>query len=65
MVEDRLRAFLRTVFLNQVEPRQRDVQPRRLGIFEQLYFGGAVALIVFIQALLLSDAVLHVDHVVS
>ena len=36
-----------------------------LGVFEQHVLGVAVALIDFFQALILSDAVFHVDHIVA
>ena len=65
MAERGLRAFGRTVFLDQVEPRQRNVKPRAFGVFEQHEFGVAVALIDFFQALILADAVFDVDDVVA
>ena len=65
MIQYRLRAFRRTIFLHQVEPRQRHIQPRALGIFEQHEFRVAVALVDFLQSLILPDAVLDVDDVVA
>ena len=65
MTERWLGAFGRTVFLNQVEARERDVEARAFGVFEQHEFGVAVALIDFFQALILADAVFDVDDVVS
>ena len=65
MTQGWLGAFGRPVFLNQVEARERDVETRALGVFEQHELGVAVALIDFFQALILADAVLDVDDVVS
>ena len=65
MAQRGLGAFGRAVFLNQIEARERDVEPRALGVFEQHELGVAVALIDFLQALVLADAVLDVDHVVA
>ena len=65
MAERRLRAFRRTIFLDQVEPRQRHVEPRALGVLQQHELRVAVALIDFLQSLILPDAVLHVDDVVA
>ena len=65
MTEDWLGAFGRAIFLNQIEARERNVETRGVGEFEQHEFGVAVALIDFFQALILTDAVLDVDDVVS
>ncbi len=65
MTQHRLGAFRRAVFLNQVEARQRNVEARGVGVFEQHEFGSAVALVDFFQALVLPDAVLDVDDVVA
>ena len=54
------------ILLHQVEARQRDVEPRALGIFQDHELGGcAVLLRNFLQSLVLADAVLDVDHVVA
>ncbi len=65
MTERWLGAFGRPVFLNQVEARERDVEARAFGVFEQHELGVAVALIDFFQALILADAVFDVDDVVA
>ena len=65
MTERGLGAFGRTVFLDQVEARERDVEARAFGVFEQHELGVAVALIDFFQALILADAVFDVDDVVA
>ena len=65
MTEGWLGPFRRPVFLNQIESRERDVEARALGVFEQHELGVAVALIDFFQTLILADAVLDVDDVVS
>ncbi len=65
MIQRRLRAFRRTIFLDQVKASERNIQPRAFGVFEQHEFRVAVALINFLQALILADAVLDVDDVVS
>ena len=65
MVQRRLRALRRAIFLHQVEPRERHVEPRALGIFQQHELGVAIALIDFLQPLILPDAVLDVHHVVA
>ena len=65
MIQYRLGAFRRTVLLHQVEPRQRDIETRALGVFQQHEFRVAVALVDFLQSLVLPDAVLDVDDVVA
>ena len=65
MTESWLSTFGRAVFLNQIEARERDVEARAFGVFEQHELGVAVALIDFFQALILADAVLDVDDVVA
>ena len=65
MVQYRLGPFRRTVLLHQVETRQRDIKTRAFGIFQQHEFRVAVALVDFLQPLVLPDAVLDVDHVVA
>ncbi len=65
MIQRRLGAFRRAVFLHQVEARQRNIEARALGIFEQHELGIAVALIDFFQSLVLADAVLDVDDVIA
>ena len=42
-----------------------NIEARAFGVFEQHEFRGAIALIDFFQALILADAVLDVDDVVS
>ena len=65
MVQYRLGPFRRTVLLHQVKTRQRDIQARALGVFEQHEFRVAVALVNLLQSLVLADAVLDVDDVVA
>ena len=65
MAERGLGAFGGTVFLNQVEARERDVEARAFGVFEQHELGVAVALIDFFQALILADAVFDVNDVIA
>ena len=65
MIQDGLRALRRTIFLHQIEPSQRNIEPGSFGILKQHEFRGAVALIDFLQPLILPDAVLHVDDVVA
>ena len=65
MIQDRLRAFRRTILLHQVEASERHVETRGFGVLEQHEFRGAIALIDFFQALVLANAVFHVDDVVS
>ena len=65
MTQGWLGAFGGAIFLNQVETRQRNVEARAFGIFEQHELGVAVALIDFFQALILADAVFDVDNVVA
>ena len=65
VIQDGLRALRRTIFLHQIEPSQRNIEPRGFGILEQHEFRGAVALVDFLQALILPDAVLHVDNVIA
>ena len=57
--------FRRPVFLNQVEAGEWDVETRAFGVLEQHELGVAVALIDFLQALILADAVFDVDDVIS
>ena len=64
-VQRRLHAFRRAVLLDQVEPRERHVEPRALGVLQDHELGGlAIALRDFLQTLVLPDAVLDVHHVV-
>ena len=44
MIQYRLRPFRRTIFLHQVEPGQRNIKPRTLGVFEQHELRVAVCL---------------------
>ena len=52
-------------FWIEIETRERDIEARALGIFEEHEFGVAVALIDFLQSLILADAVFDVDDVVA
>ena len=65
MTQDRLGAFRGAILLDQIEAGQRDVEARGFGEFEQHEFGGAIAVVDFLQALILADAMLDVDDVVS
>ena len=65
MIQDGLRALRRTIFLHQIKPSKRNIKPRCVGVFEQHEFRRAVALVDFLQSLILPDAVLHVDNVVA
>ena len=65
MAQRRLCAFRRPVFLNQVEPRQRNIEPCAFRILQQHELGVAIALVDFLQALILPNAVLDVDHVIA
>ncbi len=53
------------VFLNQVEPRQRNVELGLFGEFENHELDGEAVLHDFLQALVLRDAVLDVNDVVA
>ena len=65
MVQHRLRAFLRTILLHQIKPSQRNIKPRGVGVFEQHEFRVAVALVDFLQSLILADAVFHMNDIVA
>src|SRR6266851_1513000 len=65
MVEYGLGPLRRAVLLHQIEPSQRHIQTRAFGILEQHEFRIAVALVDILQSLVLSDAVLDVDHIVA
>src|ERR1700735_306862 len=65
MTKNRLGTFRGAIFLHQIEASQRDVESSPFGEFEQHEFGGAIAVIDFLQALLLAAAVFDVDNVVS
>ncbi len=54
-----------TVFLNEIEARERDVELGLLGEFENHEFDGEAVLHDFFEALVLRDAVLDVDDVVA
>ena len=65
-IEHRLHALGRAILLHQVEPRQRNVQPRALGVLQHHELGGAaVFLRNFLQSLVLADAVLDVHDVIA
>ena len=53
------------IFLNQVEPRERNVELGLLGEFQNHEFDGEAVLHNLFQALVLRDAVFHVDHVIA
>ncbi len=65
MTEDRLGAFGGAIFLHEIEAGERNVEASGFGEFEQHEFGGAIAVVDFLQALILADAVLDVDDVVA
>ena len=65
-VEHRLHAFRRAILLHQVEARERNVQPRALGVLQHHELGGAaVFLRNLLQPLVLADAVLDVHDVIA
>ena len=53
------------VLLNQVEARERNVKLGGLGKLQNHEFDGETVLHDLFQALILRDAVLHVDHVIA
>ena len=58
--------FGRAILLHQVQPRQRNIQARALGILQDHEFGrAAVFLRNLFQSLVLADAVLDVHHVIA
>jgi len=65
MTQDRLGAFGGAIFLNQVEARERDIEACGVGEFEEHEFGRTIAVIDFLQALILANAMFDVDDVVS
>ena len=65
VIECWLGPFRRPVFLDQVEAREGHIEARAFRVFEQHEFRVAVALIDLFEALILPDAMLDVDHVVS
>ena len=65
MAECGLCAFGRTVLLHQVEAGERHVEPRALRVLEQHKLRVAVALIDFLQTLILTDSVFHMDDIVA
>ena len=65
-VEHRLHAFRRAILLHQVEPGQRNIQPRAFGVLQHHELdGAAVFLRNLLQPLVLADAVLDVHHVIA
>ena len=65
MIESRPGALGRPVFLDEVEAGERYIKPRPLGVFEQHEFRVAIALVDFLQTLVLANTVLDVHHVVA
>ncbi len=64
-VQDRRRsAFARAVFLDQVKPRQRHVQPRAIGELKDHELDIHALLLDLAQAHVAGDAVLHVHHII-
>src|ERR1019366_1284816 len=55
----------RSIFLDEIEARERNIEAGGFGVFEEHEFGCAVALIDFLQTLILADAVFYVDHIVA
>ncbi len=65
-IQHRLHAFGRAILLHQVEPRERDIQPRAFGVFQHHELGGAaVFLRNLLQPLVLADAMLDMHHVIA
>ena len=65
-VQNRVPAFGGAILLHQVEPGQRNIQPRPFGVFQNHELGlRAVRLRNLAQALVLANAVLNVHHVVA
>ena len=58
-------AFRGPIFLNQVEPRERDVQLGCFGKFEQHELARGVTLREFLQSLVLRDAMFDVDDIIA
>src|ERR1700694_3426396 len=54
-----------TVFLDEIEPRERDIQLGPLCKFQHHELTGNIALLNLLEALVHADAVLHVHHVVA
>src|ERR1700683_3701716 len=65
MTQDRLGAFERTILLNEIETSEGDVEAGGLGEFEQHEFGGAVAVVDFLQALVLADSAFDVHDIIA
>src|SRR5229473_4817984 len=65
MAECGLCTFGRTVLLHQIEAGQRHVEPSALGVFQQHELSVAVALIDFLQSLVLPNSVFHMDDIVA
>ncbi len=61
----RMHALTRPIFLDQVQPRERHVKLRRFGKLQHHVFAGDLALLNFLQPLVHSDAVLHMDNKVT
>ena len=55
----------RLIFLNQVNARERHVEPRVVGIAQQHEFAGGRLDGQLAQAIELPDAVIHVHHVIA
>ena len=64
-MQDRLSALRRTILLHQIKARQRNVKAGSLGVLKQHEFRRSISLIDFLQSLVLPDAMLHVDDVIS
>src|SRR5215813_14239 len=58
-------AFTGTIFLDQIQARERDVKLCALSKFEQHEFAGDLTLLDLLQALVHADAVLHVHDEVA
>ena len=65
MIERRLYAFRRTILLHQIKAREWHIKPRAFGIFQQHQFNGAVILLNFLEPLILSNPMFHVDDVIA
>src|SRR5215831_6596706 len=65
MIQDRLCPFRAAILLHQVEASERDVELCAFGILEQHELSVAFALVNFLEPLILANAVLDVDDVIS
>ena len=65
VAQSRTHAFGRAIFLNQVQPREGHVEPRSVGEFQEHELRRTVALVDFLQPLVLADAMLHVNHIIA